>query len=201
MKVAVLRLSTLAALSLGTALGAAACSGAAARRTDTPIVKAGLGAWCDTLARVRGESASWDRLAECKSADTASSGAYLELMGRCYERELTRLGKDAPDSQKVLADCSSEVVPSIQLRPGSDSVVVAARCERAERCEKVTKADCLSGIESMSTFSRAAFSAAYNEGALDEIAACLRGSACGDDEDKARARCYDELSPRMLWFP
>lgn len=185
---------------VSSALVAAACGGPGGSGADRDVVRAGLSAWCDSLGRVRAPGGTWDKLGDCKSFPTAASGAYLKLMGKCYEGRVKDGGDKAPDDQQLVTDCLDDVLFKMPVDDGTEREVLDARCERMERCEKVSRDECMTAVRGIQASSRASFTTIYNQGALSEVASCLRGSSCTDDEDAARDKCYQKVSGKMLYF-
>jgi len=195
-------LLTALALAATAALGLAACSGGGpANYPDQKGVTTAQAEWCDTLAKVRKEPGPWGRLGECKGAFPTASAAYLKGMAKCFFERVQRDGDDAPDNSTVVDECNNEAVAYMVGDEGAGAEVIAARCKRMERCEKVVVAECKTAIEKLESATRAELTTKYNAAALHEVADCLGSASCTDDEDSARAACYKPVSGKLLWFP
>lgn len=190
------------ALLSASALALAACSGGApASYPDAKNVAAAQAAWCDTLAKMRKEPGEWGRLAECKAASPTASGPYLKGMAKCFFERVQRDGDSAPDNTIIVEECNGEAVAFMTGDESSGGELIEARCQRMERCEKVSPAECKAAIERLDGGTRAEITTKYNRAALHEVAECLASASCTDDEDSARAACYKPAADKLLWFP
>ncbi len=176
-----------------------ACGSPLANYPDASGVRAAQEEWCKSLAGSAG--ASWEHMSACKGAYPAASGAYLKGMGKCFSERREALGDEAPDNTQLLSDCNDEVTVAIRHDEAAAKELVDARCQRAERCEKVPRAECKAAFTRLETAQQVMLSTRYNQGALHKIADCLVSSSCEEDEDAARDACYAPLSEKLLWFP
>lgn len=181
----------------------AACGGggSGASFPGSSDVAAAQAKWCDALAKAVGGGASWEHLADCKSAASTGSPLYIRGMTKCFPARLEQLGKDAPDYTQILTECSDEVTVALQADEASAPELVGARCDRMARCEKVDGKECRAAFERLETAQKALLTTVYNAGAQHEIASCLGDKSCGDDEEGARESCYKPVSARLLYFP
>jgi hypothetical protein len=181
-----------------------ACGGGVAGGGNYPgksDVIAAHGAWCDSLAKYLGGGKEWPHLAECKSGSTSASAAYLRGMSRCFGPRIESLGDQAPDNQQVVSECNDQVTTAMPVDENVGREVLAARCDRMKKCEKVEIADCKTGVDKLESAQKALLTTIYNAPALHEIADCLSSSSCTEDEEKARDACYKPLADKLLWFP
>lgn len=183
------------------ALSSACGGGSGAAFPGSPDVTAAQGRWCDALAKAVGGGASWDHLADCKGAVSTGSAQYIKGMTKCFPARLEQLGKDAPDYTQILTECSDEVTVALQADEASAPELVAARCDRMARCEKVDGKECRAAFERLETAQKALLTTVYNAGAQHEIASCLGDKSCANDEEAARESCYKPVSARLLYFP
>jgi len=181
----------------------ASCGGAgtAASFPDRPALVTAQGEWCAMLAKLEAKGGTWEPLADCKKALPTSSAAYLEAMTACYDTRVEAAGDGALDRGALLAECNDEASLKLDASGAMQSDVIAARCERMEKCEKVAAVDCKAGIEGLETAQKAMLTSTYNPPALAEVADCLRSKGCGDDEEKVRDACYEKVSQKLVWFP
>ncbi len=182
-----------------TALGAA-CGGPASF-PDRPAVEAAQASWCQALAKMNGAGAGWDKMGACKGASPAASAGYLKAMSKCFPDRKAMLGDKAPDDSKLISECNDEVTVKITIDDAAAAEAIDARCERANRCEKVAVPECVAAVKKLESSQRALLYGVYNGGALHEIASCLKSTSCGADEDAAREACYKPLADKLLWFP
>jgi hypothetical protein len=180
---------------------AACAGGAAAKFPDAPGVSTAQAGWCAALAKLEGGGPTWEHAAACRAAYPTASAQYLKGMTKCLVARTEAAGAKAPDRSQLLAECNDEVTVALRPDDASAREVLAARCARMERCEKVSVDDCKKAIDRLETAVRATFTIVYNQGALHEIAGCLESSSCKPDEDAAREACYKPLNDKLFWFP
>ncbi|MCC6523911.1 MAG: hypothetical protein IT373_14730 [Polyangiaceae bacterium] len=191
-------------------LALGACPSRPAVYPDDDAVALAQKEWCRMLGRMELEresrpvhevSGGWRHQAACEAARPSASADFLARVTPCYERHLREGGDAALDGQAILADCAEQIL--VVADPGDTSGLdlVQARCERAERCEKVPLADCLRTFAALSGGQRAGLTTMYSLAAQSEIAACLRDGACAKKgEDAARDACYAPARKRRVWF-
>jgi hypothetical protein len=184
-------------------VAAASCGGGASgsKFPDGPDLVKAQAEWCQMLGKVEAGGAAWEHDSSCKSATPTSSPAYLRGMTKCFATRIESAGDSAPDRGALTAECNEEVVIKLSADGALASDVIAARCERMEKCEKVAPSDCKTGVDKLETAQKVMLTTTYNAPALDEIADCLRSKSCGDDEEKVRDACYEEQANDLLWFP
>ena len=195
----VLALAAFAALAIGSL--PLACGGGPAGASwpgAADVAKAQSG-WCAMLAEKKALPEG-DKGA-CEGADVTGSAAYVRLMTKCIAGRLDAAAEDAVDHRQMAADCTDAVTLELPLDQGEGKEVLAARCDRMVRCEKVTLDECKVGVEKLESAQRAIFTTTYNHAALSEVADCLGSKGCTDDEDAAREACYTPVRERLLWFP
>ena len=195
-------LRSLTAASFLVPLATTSCGGGAPGGSvpGTPDVQKAQAEWCASLAKQSGGE-SWEHTAACKSAATTASAAYLRGMTKCFTNRLEQAGDQAPDHSQIVVDCNDEVVVGLPADDGTGNEVIAARCERMLKCEKVPVAECKTAVDKLESSQRAMFTTTYNAAALHEIADCLASASCSDDEEKARDTCYKPAADKLLWFP
>jgi hypothetical protein len=202
MRSSVRSLRRLAALAAAVAVPllslASGCGGSSANFPDRDGVVAAQAKWCDALAKLNGAGGTWEHLAECKSTYPSASAAYLRGMTKCFPARKEQ--NNAPDNTQIVGECNDEVTIAIPDDTGR-SEAITARCERMERCEKVSLADCKTGVDHLEGAQRALFTTVYNQAALHTAADCLSSASCTDNEDAARTSCYKPLAQKLLWFP
>lgn len=195
-------LAAAAAVSAATGAGAlGGCSGGPGTFPDRDAVVAAQAVWCDELARVLGGGASWEHLAACKAAYPTASPSYLRLMSKCFGRRLEAAGDAAPDHTALISECNDEVTLNVTEGEAAAKDVVDARCARMLRCESVPVAECKAGFAKLEAAQRALFTTIYNAAGRSEIAECLDGASCTDNEDAGREACYAPVADKLLWFP
>ena len=183
------------------ALLVAACGGGGASYPDSSDVKTAQATWCQALAKLNGSGDAWEDLGACKGAYPTASAAYLRGMTRCFTARHEAAGEDAPDNSQLITECNDEVTVEMSADGPGSKEVIEARCQRAERCEKVSAADCKTAVDKLETAQRVVLTTTYNAGALHAIADCLSSSSCSDDEEAARDSCYKPSFEKLLWFP
>ena len=180
----------------------AGCGGGASgnfpERPDVTQAEAG---WCKALAKIQGKEEGWEHMAECKAFRTTASAAYLRGMTKCFFSRLESLGDSAPDQTQIATECNDEVTLGLPADDLAGRDVITARCERMQRCEKVTSEDCRAGVEKLESAQRALFTTTYNSGALRDVADCLSSKSCSDNEEAARDACYKPAADKLLYFP
>lgn len=181
----------------------ASCGGAGSSTSfpDRPALVTAQAEWCNTLAKLEAKGGTWEPLADCKKALPTSSPAYLKAMTSCYEARVEAAGEGGIDRGALMAECNDEASLKLDAASAMQSDVIAARCERMEKCEKVAPTDCKAGIEGLETAQKAMLTSTYNPPALGEVADCLRSKGCSDDEEKVRDACYEKVSQKLVWFP
>jgi hypothetical protein len=182
------------------AAGALAACGMAGYPDRGPVESAQR-SWCDALAKVSGQGASWEHLSACKATYPTASAPYLRGMAKCFPAQKESYGGKAPDTGHLIAQCNDEVLAKMSVDDGTFAEAIDARCERANRCEKVPIPDCVAAVKKLETSQRAIFYGQYNGAALHTVSECLKSSACDADEDGARANCYKLVDGKMLWLP
>jgi hypothetical protein len=189
--------------ALFTAALVAACGGAGASYPDRPDVSKAQSTWCEELAKSEGGGPTWEHMNTCKGAYPSGSAAYIGGMTRCFFERVnaTQEGGDAAvDRSQMLGECNDKVMIDLpDTGPGVEEAL-DARCQRAERCEKVAYAECKAAVKRLEPSQQALFTTVYNGAALHEIASCL-SSGCGDNEEAAQDACYKAAKDRLLWFP
>lgn len=190
------------AACLVVSLATFSCTGATSSSfPGKPDVQKAQAEWCSSLAKQSGGGGSWEHTAACKAAVPTASAAYLRGMTKCFTTRLEQAGDQAPDHSQIVVDCNDEVVVGLPADDGSGNEVIAARCERMLKCEKVPVAECKTAVEKLESSQRAMFTTTYNAAALHEISECLASTGCTDDEEKARDACYKPAADKLLWFP
>jgi len=122
-------------------------------------------------------------------------------MTKCFSERVKAQGDGAPDRSQILTDCNDEVTVSVPTDEAGARELVEARCQRAERCEKVGVGECKSAFERLEGAQRVMLTTRYNQGAMHRVAECMASSSCGEDEDAAREACYAPVAEKLLWFP
>jgi hypothetical protein len=176
-------------------------AGSTASFPDRPALITAQAEWCSTLAKLEAKGGTWEPLADCKKAVPTSSPAYLKAMTSCYASRVEGAGDAVLDRGAILAECHDEASLKVNADGALESDVIVARCERMEKCEKVTLVDCKTGIEKLETAQKAMLTTSYNPPALAEVADCLRSKSCSEDEEKVRDACYEGASQKLVWFP
>lgn len=173
-----------------------------ASHPDAERVTAAQAKWCAMLAEADGVALdAWRYRKECLAATPSGSAAYVERLAGCYGRALADYGDDAPDSAAIIDACTTEIMAGADPGDVTESELFQARCARLERCSEVSPTICASAWEQVDPAARAMLTSMYNLGAQAEIAACLRDTACTDDEDAAERACYRPLRDRRAWLP
>jgi hypothetical protein len=181
------------------ALFVASCGGAAAAFPDGAGVTKAQGDWCASLAKLAGAAGTWEHLGACKAAFPTASAAYLAGMTKCYAEK--KAAENAPDNSHIVQDCTDHVTINMTFDEAAGRDVLKARCDRAERCEKVPAADCKAGIDKLENAQRVLFTNVYNRAALQAVAECLSSASCAENEEAARDACYKPSADKLLWFP
>ncbi len=195
-------LAASAALAVALPLLLAACAGGpGANYPDRPGISTAQASWCAALAKLDGAGDKWDHAASCRSAFPTASAQYLKGMTKCLVARTEAAGAKAPDRSQLLGECNDEVTVALRPDEASAREVLAARCARMDRCEKISVDDCKKAIDKLESAVRATFTIVYNQAALHEIAGCLESSGCKPDEDAAREACYKPLNDKLFWFP
>lgn len=179
----------------------ASCAGGVASYPDRPGVATAQASWCAMLAKLDGASDKWEHASACGAASPTASAQYLRGMTKCFATRSETAGNKGPDRSQLLAECNDEVTVALRPDDAAAREVLAARCARMDRCEKVSIDDCRKAVDKLESAVRATFTIVYNETALHEIASCLESSSCKPDEDAAREACYRPLNDKLLWFP
>jgi hypothetical protein len=195
-------LSGLGGLALFSIALVAACG--PANYPDRSAVEAAQRSWCDALAKAAGAGASWERGTwerSCKGAYPTASAGYLKGMAKCFPAHKESYGAKAPDAGHLVAECNDEITAKMTVDDAAFAEAIEARCERAARCEKVPAAECAAAVKKLDGAQRALLYGIYNASALHTVSDCLRSSACGTDEDQARAACYKQVEGGLIWFP
>ena len=180
---------------------AACAGGAGAKYPDAPGISSAQAGWCKALAKLDGAGDKWDHMSTCLGTFPTSSAQYLKGMTKCLVARTEAAGAKAPDRSQLLTECNDEVTVALRPDDASAREVLAARCARMDRCEKVSVDDCKKALDKLESAVRATFTIVYNQGALREIAGCLESSSCKADEDAAREACYKPLNDKLFWFP
>lgn len=185
------------------ALGAVALTLACTPATyaDKSAVESAQKGWCDSLAKLNGAPGTWEHLAACKAAYPTSSAPYLRAMTKCFAQRKEAGGAKGPDTGHIVAECNDEVSIKMSVDDAAFGEAIDGRCERALRCEKVSIPECIAAVKKLESSQRALLYGQYNGSALHSVADCMKGSACGADEDGARAACYKPVEGKLLWFP
>jgi hypothetical protein len=166
---------------------------------DQDKVVAAQKKWCAGLASVAGDN--WLHQDDCEAAYPTGSAAFVAQMAECYPEQVAGLGEDAPDSAAILSLCSDQILIGADPGDVSRTAVVTTRCARMERCEKVSREECLAAFDTLNGMQQAIFTSMYNLRAQAQIATCFDELECQDDEDEARAQCYREPSDARVWLP
>ncbi len=183
-------------LLLGALVGAAvAC--APASFPDKDAVAAAHQGWCRALAKAYGGD-SWDQMGACKAHAPTASAAYLRGMAKCFPGRKAGSDKDAGI---LVAECKDEVMGKLTIDEAAVKEAVDARCERAARCEQANVPECIASAKKVDPFQRATLYGLYNASAIHQISECLRGSACGSDENAAQEACYKAPVDKLVWTP
>jgi hypothetical protein len=190
---------------LAVLLGTVASCGGATTSTNFPgkgdVVNA-QAKWCESLSKIHsGAGQAWPHTADCKAALPTASAAYLNGMNKCFAQRIEQYGDAAPDNTQIVTECDDEVLVNMPLDEATGRDVVAARCERMDKCEKIPVAECKTGFDKLEGAQKATLTTKYNPAALSEIADCLRSESCTADEEKAKEDCYSKSASRLLWFP
>jgi hypothetical protein len=168
---------------------------------DTPAVVAAQAKWCEALAKVNRAEKNWEHMSACKAAVPTGSAAYIRGMAKCFPEHKAAGGDKSTDIGQLVAECRDDVL----LRMPMDETVaregIAARCDRAARCEKANVAECIATANKLEQSQRATLYGIYNGAAFSKIADCLRSSSCGEDENVAQSQCYKAAEDKLLWFP
>jgi hypothetical protein len=189
-------------LSVG-ALAVAGCSRGASY-PDGPKVAEAQRKWCAALGEIvagEGKGGSWASRGQCEDVFPSASAEFLARMADCIGKQARIAGAAAFDAERAVDDCTEQVLVLVDVRGASQLELVAARCARMERCQKVAPAECRSGFEGLSPIEQARLTRMYNDGALADVASCLRSSSCAEDEDAAQAACYEDAWKTRAWLP
>ncbi|MFT3772543.1 MAG: hypothetical protein QM820_44685 [Minicystis sp.] len=168
---------------------------------DRGAVESAQKSWCDALAKANGAPGNWEHLAACKAAYPTASAPYLRQMSKCFPERKASYGDKPTDTGHLVAECNDEVTAKMNVDDSAFLEAIDARCERANRCEKVAIPECVGAVKKLESSQRALLYGVYNATALHTIASCLKSSACDADEDSARAACYKQVEGKLLWFP
>jgi hypothetical protein len=187
-------------LGVGTLTGVVACSRGASY-PDGDKVAAAQKKWCSTLAGIvaPGEG-SWEHQSACEGFYPTASAPFLAAMAECFQKQAEQLGAASFDAEQAIKDCTEQSLQEVDVRGITTLDVITARCERMARCEAISEADCQMGIEGLAPTEQARLTRMYNQGALAEVASCL-GGGCDDDEEAAKAACYDDVWAKRAWLP
>lgn len=177
----------------------AACTPAS--YADHGAVEGAQKSWCDALAKASGAAGSWEHLGACKAAYPTASAPYLRGMAKCFPAHKESYGDKPLDTGHLVAECNDEVTTKMSVDDAAFLEAIDARCERANRCEKVPIPDCVAAVKKLESSQRALLYGIYNGSALHTVASCLKSSSCDADEDAARAACYKQVEGKLLWFP
>jgi hypothetical protein len=189
-----------ARLGLASIAAALACSPSApADFADHDQVVAAQAKWCDALGRLTGDG--WTQGAACKAASPSGSAEFIALMVECYNKQVDELGEHDAGTAALRRQCTDIVLERWDTGDATDTAVVQARCERMERCQNTSKADCLKSFLRLSATQRNALSSMYNEQAQHQVTTCLDEPECTTNEDGLQSRCYDEVFNTRVWVP
>jgi hypothetical protein len=191
------------ALVLGTVLVGSACGARGASFPDGQQVRDAQKVWCRVLGEIaqgRGKAGSWSELASCEGAFPTASREFIAGLASCVAKQATDPGERSFDLAHAADDCSEQVLQNFDIRGAVDPELVAARCGRLARCQKIPAEECKGAFEAMAPPEQARLGRMYNLGAQREIASCLRGG-CDDDEDAAMAECYADQWKGRVWLP
>ncbi len=189
-------------IALAALAALAACKTAPASYPDSAKVQSAEKKWCDALAKYETpEDQHWRHGDACAAAAPAGSAPFIAQMTACYLKVHDEHGDSAPDLGAIIATCADEVLAGAESGDVSQSEAVQARCARMEKCEKVPKAECLAAFDKLEPMQKAGLTSMYNLRAQHDIADCLDGASCSDNEDEARGKCYDAVQRRRVWLP
>jgi hypothetical protein len=180
---------------------AVACGCGPTSFPDTDAVAAAQGAWCQALAKANGAGAGWEHLGACKGATPTGSASYLRGMTTCFPAHKEAKGENRGDVGLLVAECRDEVLIKMTIDEAVAAEAVAARCERAGRCEKTEMAECLASAKKVDPTQRATLYGIYNGKALHQISDCLKSSSCREDEYAAQQACYKSVEDKLVWLP
>jgi hypothetical protein len=189
-----------ACLGFGLIVGVAACSRGASY-PDGDKVTAAQQKWCTTLAGIVAPGdGSWEHKSACESTYPTASGQFLSAMADCFRAQAEQTGAGSFEAEQAIKDCTELSLTQIDLAGVEKSPVLDARCERMARCEGISDADCRLGFEGLAPSEQSRLTRMYNQGALADVASCLSGG-CDDDEEAAKAACYEDVYHKRAWLP
>jgi hypothetical protein len=193
----------------GTAVVVAACGGSAGGGATSPSrpssypdagrVTEAHKRWCTTLGKLF--ESKWTQQQECEAAHPTGSAEFIQLMSRCYAKQVKELGEHRPDTYAVMSQCTEMVLFGTDPGDVSRTALFKARCARMERCEKLTFEQCSSGFGQLQGSQRSLLTAMYNLQAQYDIAECLSDEDCTTNEDGAHSACYKRWFDRRVWLP
>lgn len=178
-----------------------ACGSPGASYPDGSQVTAAQASWCQGLAKLSGNPTGWEHMNACKGAFPTASAAFLKNMTKCFVTRHEAAGDNAVDNSQIVSDCTDEATVNMPNDEAGGRELIAARCARAERCEKVKAADCKAGIDKLEGAQRALITTRFNAAGQHDIASCLSSKSCSDNEEEAQDACYKPVSEKLLWFP
>jgi hypothetical protein len=181
-------------------VGVAACGGPASY-PDGDAVAAAQAGWCQALAKLSGAGDGWESMATCRGALPASSAGYLRAMTKCFPDRRKAAGDNGPDNWHVAGECRDEVLVRMKIDEAAAQEFLDAHCDRAARCEKVSRDDCTAALQKLESSQRGQLYGVYNRASLHTIASCIKSTSCETDEDAAHEGCYKPLADKLLWFP
>lgn len=158
--------------------------------------------WCKMLAALdapRGDV--WRHQRECEAAFPSASAPFLEKLTACYREAMEGQGDAAPDNAVVIEGCTQQILGGAEPGDVTNTELYKARCQRQSRCQQVSAEVCSSAWEQLDGMAQSILTSMYNLGAQAEIAACLDGGECAEDDAAAQDACYQSAKDKLVWLP